>query len=244
MVAPLAWPFGFYAGWALLLRLRTGAWPTAAAGHRTGLPGTGLLSALRTSPEVGVIVVGTGLAVALCVAAWVLARHDPLTWIATAFLVFAPTMAPVVWGAHAGFTRVLLPLYGFGLIAVAGGLTARRSTTRSTLPRGFADPDPGPMSPRLAAPRRTIVAVAVAGMLLATVAIFGFLASQQTPAPGTMVPYASIYHDPLSKLDVALTGGDGHAFAVIAQDPSLSRPGCYASRPSSRTAPNARSGAT
>jgi hypothetical protein len=39
-----------------------------------------------------------------------------------------------------------------------------------------------------------------------------------------MIPYASIYHDPLSPLDVALTGGDGHAFAVIAQDPTLSRP--------------------
>ena len=139
-VAPLAWPFGFYAGWALLLRLRTGAWPTAAAGHRTGLPGTGLLSALRTSPEVGVIVVGTGLAVALCVAAWVLARQDPLTWIATAFLVFAPTMASVVWGAHAGFTRVLLPLYGFGLIAVASGLTARRTSTTRALRVGPPTP--------------------------------------------------------------------------------------------------------
>jgi hypothetical protein len=38
-------------------------------------------------------------------------------------------MAPVVWGTNAGFSRVLLPLYGFALIAVGGGLAARRRTT-------------------------------------------------------------------------------------------------------------------
>ena len=56
-------------------------------------------------------------------------------------------------------------------------------------------------------------------------AIFGFLASRESPCCGSRKPYASIYHEPLSQLDVALTGGDGHAFAVIAQDPLLSRPG-------------------
>jgi len=71
---------------------------------------------------------------------------------------------------------------------------------------------------------RAIAAVAIAGMLVGGAMVFAFLASRETPAPGTMVPFASIYHDPLSKLDVALTGGDGHAFAVIAQDPTLSRP--------------------
>jgi hypothetical protein len=59
-------------------------------------------------------------------------------------------------------------------------------------------------------------------MLLGTVAIFGFLASRKDEP--NLVPYASIYHQPLSQLDLALTGGDGHAFAVIAQDPTLSRP--------------------
>jgi len=127
--APLAVPFASYAAWTFVLRLRTGAFPTEAAGNRAGVPGAGILTALRTSPEAGVIVIGSALAVALCIACWVLARRDPLTWIATAYLVFAPTMAPVVWGEHAGFSRVLLPLYGFALIAVAGGLAARRHAT-------------------------------------------------------------------------------------------------------------------
>jgi hypothetical protein len=80
------------------------------------------------------------------------------------------------------------------------------------------------MSTRVAGRGRAVVAVSITGVLLGGAMVFGFLASRQTPAPGTMVPFASIYHDPLSKLDVALTGGDGHAFAVIAQDPTLSRP--------------------
>jgi hypothetical protein len=71
---------------------------------------------------------------------------------------------------------------------------------------------------------RGIVAVAVVGALIGAALLFTFLASRPIPPPGTMVPFASIYHDPLSKLDVMLTGGDGHAFAVIAEDPTLSRP--------------------
>jgi hypothetical protein len=69
---------------------------------------------------------------------------------------------------------------------------------------------------------RRITAVALVGMVLGAVAVFGFLASRKDEPD--LVPFASIYHQPLSQLDVALTGGDGHAFAVIAEDPTLSRP--------------------
>jgi len=130
--APLAVPFACYAAWACVLRLRTGAFPTEAAGNRAGVPGAGIVTALRTSPEAGIVVVGGALAVALCIAAWALARSDPLTWIATAYLAFAPTMAPVVWGTNAGFSRVLLPLYGSAVIAVGGGLAARRRRITTT----------------------------------------------------------------------------------------------------------------
>ena len=71
---------------------------------------------------------------------------------------------------------------------------------------------------------RQLVAVTIVGTFLGAVATLGFIASQRPECCGRLVPFASIYHDPLSKLDVALTGGDGHAFAVIAQDPTLSRP--------------------
>lgn len=71
---------------------------------------------------------------------------------------------------------------------------------------------------------RQIAGVAVVGTLLGAAISFGFIASTRSPCCGDLKPYASIYHEPLSQLDVALTSGDGHAFAVIAQDPLLSRP--------------------
>jgi hypothetical protein len=114
-----------------------------AAGGRAGFAGSGLLEALRTSPERGIIVAGVAFALVLCVSAWLLARHDPLTWIATAYLMFSTTMAPVVWGTNAGFTRVLVPLYGFGIIAVAGGIAARRARERAAAARSTASPFSG-----------------------------------------------------------------------------------------------------
>jgi hypothetical protein len=135
-------PCAYYAAWALILRLRTGAFPTEAGGARTGVPGAGIATALRTSSSADIIVIGCVLAVALCIAGWVLARRDPLTWIATAYLAFAPTMAPVVWEVHAAFSRVLFPLYAFAVIAAAGGLAARRRATLTSLinePSGDAE---------------------------------------------------------------------------------------------------------
>ena len=66
--------------------------------------------------------------------------------------------------------------------------------------------------------------VAVAGMLIAAIVVAGFIATRPSPCCGDQVPFASIYREPLSRLDVVLTAGDGHAFAVIAQDPLLQRP--------------------
>ena len=138
-IAPLAWPFAWYAGWALLLRARVGALPTDAAGSRTGIPGEGLLRALQGGNEATTVLVGAALAIILCVAAVSFARHDVLTWITTAYLAFSCSLAPVVWATHAGFTRVLLPLYGFGLIVVTGAIHERRlrgATVPSPLPTG------------------------------------------------------------------------------------------------------------
>jgi hypothetical protein len=72
--------------------------------------------------------------------------------------------------------------------------------------------------------RRAVVAVAIVGMLMASVIVAGFIATRPSPCCGDQKPFASIYREPLSRLDVVLTAGDGHAFAVIAQDPLLQRP--------------------
>jgi hypothetical protein len=123
----LVWPFACYGAWAILLRLRVGHLPFDAAGSRTGLPGSGIVRLATGGPGAGLATVGLLFAVVVCAAAVVLARHDVLTWIAVGFLAFSTTLGPVVWLTHAGFIRVLLPLYGFGLIAIAGALRVRSS---------------------------------------------------------------------------------------------------------------------
>jgi hypothetical protein len=62
-------------------------------------------------------------------------------------------------------------------------------------------------------------------MVMGAGIVTGFIATRPSPCCGDAKPFASIYHEPLSRLDVVLTAGDGHAFAVIAQDPLLQRPG-------------------
>jgi hypothetical protein len=71
---------------------------------------------------------------------------------------------------------------------------------------------------------RVLAAIAAVGMVMATGIVAGFIATRPSPCCGDEVPFASIYREPLSRLDVVLTAGDGHAFAVIAQDPLLRRP--------------------
>jgi hypothetical protein len=66
--------------------------------------------------------------------------------------------------------------------------------------------------------------VSMVGTLLGAAVVFGFIAAQPSPCCGDLKPYASIYHEPLSRIDAVLTEGDGHAFAVIARDPLLQRP--------------------
>jgi hypothetical protein len=133
-IAPLAWPFAFYAGWALLLRARAGYLPFDSGQNRTGLPGDGLLHVLQSSRAATTVLVGVVLAVAICVAAITLARGDVLTWIATAYLAFSSTFAPTVWETNMAFTRVLLPLYGFGLIAVTAAVHERRARATAASP--------------------------------------------------------------------------------------------------------------
>jgi hypothetical protein len=71
------------------------------------------------------------LALLLCGTAVVLARRDACTWIAVSFGLFAMLLGSNVWLEPASYNRVLLPLYVFAVIAIAGGLrTGTRSENR------------------------------------------------------------------------------------------------------------------
>lgn len=55
------------------------------------------------------------------------------------------------------------------------------------------------------------------------------IASQPTPCCSG-APYVRLYERPLNRLDAVLAGGDGQAFAALAQDPLLQRPSVIANR--------------
>jgi len=80
---------------------------------------------------VGEILGLVALAGAVCVVAARVAPRDVLTWVAVAYLGFAALLGENVWVTNSGFTRTLLPLYAVGLVAVLGGLRARRAGAAS-----------------------------------------------------------------------------------------------------------------
>ena len=129
-VFPFAIPIAALAAWDSVLRLRLGVWPTGSSETRLTLPGVGLVDSLQHQASLG-LALGALLAIGLCVAAFVLARQDPLTWIVIAYGIFATTFAREVW-VHAGFTRALLPLYVFGSIVTIAALHRRRIATGPT----------------------------------------------------------------------------------------------------------------
>src|SRR4029077_9751795 len=89
-------------------------------------PLSGLADAWRKHGAPGAF--GFVVAVVLCVGAWVLARRDVLTWVATAYLAFALTFSADVW-LRGGYTRTLVPLFVFGLLAVVGGWRTRSAAS-------------------------------------------------------------------------------------------------------------------
>jgi len=75
---------------------------------------------------------------------------------------------------------------------------------------------------------REIAVVSFVGMLMGAAVVVGYIAAQPSPCCGDKKPYASIFQEPLSRLDVVLGSGDGQSFDVLAQDPLLQRPSVIA----------------
>jgi hypothetical protein len=123
-VAPLAAPFVAFGAWALVIRLRLGAWPADGSHGRIGRPFAGLLDAARTWSSPAEFV-WLGLAVVLIAVALLRARRDHLTWIAASYAGFALILGPDVWAQWKDFTRTLLPLYAFAAVAIIGAMAHR-----------------------------------------------------------------------------------------------------------------------
>ena len=109
--ALLAIPFAVYAAWIVVVRLRLGNWPFNRSNDRLGFPGAGLVDGLGRADSPSTIGFWVVVGVALVVTALVAARTDPLTWIATTFLVLGVVLGPDVWITNAGYQRTLVPLF-------------------------------------------------------------------------------------------------------------------------------------
>jgi len=127
-IAPFTLPFLAYLSWTAVLHQRLGAWPWERSDDRLVAPFSGIGDAWSTQGTRAIA--GFVLALVLCAGAWLLARRDVLTWIATTYLAFALTFSADVW-LRGGYQRTLVPLFTFGVVAVVGGWRAR---TRASEP--------------------------------------------------------------------------------------------------------------
>lgn len=130
-VAVLVLPFLVYAAWIAVVRLRLGNWPFNRSNDRLGVPGAGFLDGLRRVDTPSTLLCWAVVGIGLVVTAVLLARRDPLTWIAGAFLALGAVLGPDVWITNAGYQRTLVPLFLCGATAAVGGWTTSRTRARA-----------------------------------------------------------------------------------------------------------------
>ena len=76
-------------------------------------------------------------------------------------------------------------------------------------------------------PPRAVLVAGMVGMAMATVVVVVRWSSMELPVEGH--PYVQLYDPPSGRAEAMLVIGDGQAFAALAQDPSLARPGVFRS---------------
>lgn len=118
-------PAAVYMGWAAVVHARVGAWAWESRAGKLDIPLRGLLRAVpHWSGEATVNILTLGLLLAVCAYAFV-RRASPTPFVA-AYLIFATLLGETVWGRWENFTRVLLPLYAFGVLTIVMTTTASR----------------------------------------------------------------------------------------------------------------------
>lgn len=136
VVAPLALPFVVWLTWILVVHLRLAAWPWDAGDCRlAGKPLAGFLEATRFWPS-GPSMAVVALAAMVVLAALCVWRRpsEELTWVVAGYAALGAFMGDCVWRRWEDFTRPLMPLYVFGLLALLGGALHNRALD-STTPR-------------------------------------------------------------------------------------------------------------
>jgi hypothetical protein len=115
----LVTPFLALAAWVALVRLRIGAWPVSAASGRLAPPFTGLLDAARGWTSFGGEWTYLVLGGAILAGVVALRRDDrSMLGVVVVSAALGVFMGRLVWARWQDFTRPLLPLYAFGLVAI------------------------------------------------------------------------------------------------------------------------------
>lgn len=116
-LAALAIPPVTYGMWLLVAHARYGAWPGAAGAGRLGMPLAGVADATASWSAPDAVVAAT--MALLAVLALCLRPRDGVAWIAVAYLASSTVFGSDVWARFEDFSRVLLPMLAFSIVAVA-----------------------------------------------------------------------------------------------------------------------------
>lgn len=129
LVAVAAVPVAALLVWWSVERARLGFWPWQDDFYALGLPWTAFVPGVRRWSSA--FDVAFGLA-ALAVPLVAIARRprNPYAWVAAAHLPFAFIMGRAVWESWEDFGRPLLPLFFFGLLALAAARHATAAPAR------------------------------------------------------------------------------------------------------------------
>jgi hypothetical protein len=114
---PLLVSPALFAGWVVVVNVRTGAWPTQASTGRLAPGFRGVVEATYALGTGDYVVIALSAVVAAAVV-W-RARYELVGWMVLAHLGLASVLGERVWRSWHDFGRVLLPMAVFGLIALA-----------------------------------------------------------------------------------------------------------------------------
>lgn len=120
MVATLTFPGAVWLTWAAVVHARLASWPWDAGDCRLAdKPLGGLLTGAEHWPSRPLVPLAMALSVVtITVACLILRPRSELTWVVVGFAVLAVFMGDCVWRRWSDFTRPLLPLYAFALVAL------------------------------------------------------------------------------------------------------------------------------
>jgi hypothetical protein len=129
MLLACAAPVVAFAAVAGLIAARVGTFTAHGNERFSAVPFQGLVDGFQSAQQRPVVVLTLVLAIVLIGSAIAMARSDPLTWAATAYLVLLPFLGEATWSTRDAAARTLLPALAFaGVVVIARVFPSRRGS--------------------------------------------------------------------------------------------------------------------